>query len=43
MPATILVEGFGRLSPVANVEGVIDAEEEDLYSVFRARSELMIW
>jgi hypothetical protein len=43
MPGTIFLEAFGRLSPATNVDGIIDDEEEDLYSVFRARSELMSW
>ena len=37
MPGTIFLEAFGRLSPATNVDGIIDDEEEDLYSVFRAR------
>ena len=43
MTTTIIVEAFGHLSPVTNLEGVIDDEEEDLYSVFGARSRLMSW
>ena len=38
--STLILEAFGRLSPGTNP---IDSEEEDLYSVFRARSELMGW
>ena len=36
----LFVEAFGQLSPGTNL---IDSEEEDLYSVFRARAELMGW
>ena len=36
--STLFLEAFGQLSPGTNL---IDAEEEDLYSVFRARAELM--
>ena len=38
--STLILEGFGRLLPGTNL---IDAEEEDLYSVFKARAELMGW
>ena len=38
--STLFLEAFGQLSPGTNL---IDAEEEDLYSVFRARAELMGW
>ena len=38
--STLIVEAFGQLSLGTNL---IDSEEEDLYSVFRARSELMCW
>ena len=37
---TLFLEAFGQLSPGTNL---IDSEEEDLYSVFRARAELMGW
>ena len=40
MPSTLFLEAFGELSPGTNL---IDSEEEDLYSVFRARAELMGW
>lgn len=43
MPGMIFIEAFGSLSAAPNHEGIIDDEEEDLYSVFRARSELMSW
>ena len=43
MPGMIFIEAFGSLSAALNLEGIIDDEEEDLYSVFRARSELMSW
>ena len=38
--STLFLEAFGQLSPGTNL---IDSEEEDLYSVFRARAELMGW
>ena len=38
--STLSLEAFGQLSPGTNL---IDSEEEDLYSVFRARAELMGW
>ena len=37
MPTTLFLEAFGQLSGPAT----IDSREEDLYSVFRSRSELM--
>ena len=37
---TLFLEAFGQLTPGT---AVIDAEEEDLYSVFRTRAELMSW
>ena len=40
MVSTLFLEAFGQLSPGA---GLIDSEEEDLYSVFLARAELMGW
>ena len=40
MSSTLFLEAFGQLSPGTNL---IDSEEEDLYSVFRARAELMSW
>ena len=40
MSSLLFVEAFGQLSPGTNL---IDSEEEDLYSVFRARAELMGW
>ena len=40
MDTTLFLEAFGRLTPDT---AVIVAEEEDLHSVFRARSELMGW
>ena len=36
-PSTIFVEAFGKMVP----DGDIDAREEDLYSVFNSRSEMM--
>ncbi len=39
MSTTLFIEAFGQLSGPA----VIDAQEEDLHSVFRARAELMGW
>ena len=38
--STLFLEAFGQLSSGANL---IDSEEEDLYSVFNARAELMSW
>ena len=38
--STLFLEAFGQLSPGTNL---IDSEEEDLYSVFSARGELMGW
>ncbi len=40
MAGMLLLDAFGTLSPGANL---IDILEEDLYSVFRSRSELMGW
>ena len=40
MPSVLFVEAFGQLASGANL---IDSEEEDLYSVFNARAELMGW
>ena len=40
MPSVLRVEAFGQLPSGANL---IDPEEEDLYSVFNARAELMGW
>ncbi len=40
MHTTLFLEAFGQLAPHT---AVIDAAEEDLYSVFRARAELMCW
>lgn len=40
---TVFVEAFGRRLPVSDANGLINAEEEDLYSVFHARSVLMSW
>ena len=40
MSSLLFVEAFGQLSPGTNL---IDSESEDLYSVFRARAELMGW
>ena len=37
---TLFLDAFGQISPGTNL---IDSEEEDLYSVFRARAELMGW
>jgi hypothetical protein len=39
----LIVEAFGQLFRDANLEGMILEDEEDLYSVFRARAELMGW
>ncbi len=40
MATTLFLEAFGRLSPH---QAVVVVEEEDLYSVFYGRSELMGW
>ena len=40
MSSLLFVEAFGQFSPGTNL---IDSEEEDLYSVFRARAELLGW
>lgn len=40
MNTTVFLEAFGQLTPGT---AVIDAEAEDLYSVFHARAELMGW
>ena len=39
----LFVEAFGQLSRDANLRGTVSEAEEDLYSVFRARAELMGW
>lgn len=39
----LFVEAFGQFSRDPNLEGMILEDEEDLYSVFRARAELMGW
>jgi len=40
MTATLCLEAFGQLPPDT---AVIDAEAEDLHSVFRTRAELLGW
>ena len=40
MSSTLFLEAFGQLVPDTNI---VDTEEEDLYSVFLARAELMSW
>lgn len=42
MVSTIIVEAFGRLLPHGDIGG-IDTKEEDLYSVFNNRAEIMNW
>lgn len=42
MSSTLFLEAFGQLSRGVSLAR-INSEEEDLYSVFRARSELMSW
>ena len=43
-PDTVLfVEGFGRQTPVHDAVHPINDDEEDLHSVFYARSVLMSW
>ena len=39
----LFVEAFGKLSRDADLQGMVSEAEEDLYSVFRARAELMGW
>ena len=41
--STLFVEAFGQLLRNPNQKGMILEEEEDLYSVFRERGELMRW
>ena len=43
MSSFLFVEAFGQLFRGANLEGIVSDDEEDLYSVFRARAELMGW
>ena len=43
MPALLFVEAFGQLTQDANLKGIVSEDEEDLYSVFLSRSELMGW
>ena len=43
MSSLLFVEAFGQLRRAVNSEGIVSEDEEDLYSVFRARSELMGW
>ena len=42
MAAALFLEAFGQLYQGTNLSGIV-FEEEDLYSVFRARAELMSW
>ena len=42
MPQTLFLEAFGQLSRDTSLAGIV-SEEEDLYSVFNARAELMSW
>ena len=42
MSSTLFLEAFGQFSRDTNLEGIV-SEEEDLYSVFLARAELMSW
>ena len=43
MSSLLFIEAFGRLFRDADPEGIVSEDEEDLYSVFRARAELMGW
>ena len=43
MSSLLFIEAFGQLFRDANLEGIVSEDEEDLYSVFRARTELMGW
>ena len=42
MSSTLFLEAFGHLSRDTSLEGIV-SDEEDLYSVFRARAVLMSW
>ena len=42
MSQTLFLEAFGQLSRDTSLAG-IDSEEEDLYSVFNSRADLMSW
>ncbi len=42
MPGTLFLEAFGQLSRDTSLAGIV-SEEEDLYSVFNARANLMSW
>ena len=41
MSSLLFIEAFGQLFREENREGTVSEDEEDLYSVFRARAELM--
>ena len=43
MSSLLFIEAFGQLLRDANLESIVSEDEEDLYSVFRARAELMGW
>ncbi len=43
MSSLLFIEAFGKLLRDADLEGIVSEDEEDLYSVFRARAELMGW
>ena len=43
MSSLLFIEAFGQLFRYTNLEGIVSEDEEDLYSVFRARAELMGW
>ncbi len=43
MSSLLFVEAFGQLLRGANLEGIVSEDEEDLFSVFRARAELTGW
>ncbi len=43
MYSTLFIESLGQLHRDANLRGMILEEEEDLYSVFRERADLMGW
>lgn len=42
MSQTLFLEAFGQLSRDTNLAGIV-SEDEDLYSVFNARADLMSW
>ena len=43
MSQTLFLEAFGQLSRDTSLAGIVSEAEEDLYSVFNARANLMSW